>query len=728
LKSYREFSLSRLSALHVMTLFTFGVAHPLYEVLGHEDHAPFFVAHQSRAIDIWLFVLFLSFLLPFALFLVLWLLNLLSTRLARGLYALLLAVLFSAFFLPISDKLLPGMENSGIALGLLAAAIATSLYLATSWARTYVTVMSLVIVLSPLLFVTGASMKPFLATSEVRDYEITPGARKVSNVVMILLDELPLNSLLDENREIDEVRYPNFHRLAKTATWYRNTTCTHYSTSGALPSLLVGGDFDSYLRKVRRGSSAPSGKLDRENVPGNLFSLLEDHYQVFAIEAVSQLARENQAASRSVPPLSRRFVDLAVDASIVYGHLVAPPQLRKSLPVTEGQWRDFLGAPSDLASEDSPWPYEGKALGVRQFLDLLEKRNEPSFYFLHLLLPHFPFTFNEQGQTHPNKFRFMTMHLREATGSNRWPDETIADLAYQAHLLQLGFTDLLLGLILDRLVELDLFEDSLLVVAADHGISFYWDSAGLSAGELAEIQASETLQVPLMIKLPGQSRAELSDKPLQTIDIVPTLADLVGVEASWEIEGVSALDETPREVRRSAYLPTKMHFGAAIDPEYRSLKRKVELFGTRSLERIYLLGPHREIVNAPVEAFASSTSTATVALKAPDRYRRLDPMGPRLPAYVEGEIGNLAEGMRTSGLTIAVAINGVIRNTTRTTRVAVSSLTPENAEITEGDDGVHFLLRAPPESFVEGKNAVTVHAVVDDEHGGPASLLNFAEK
>ena len=59
-----EFFFSRISILHIMTLFTLAVAHPLYDVLGHGDHLPFFIAHQSRALDIWLFVLFLSFVLP----------------------------------------------------------------------------------------------------------------------------------------------------------------------------------------------------------------------------------------------------------------------------------------------------------------------------------------------------------------------------------------------------------------------------------------------------------------------------------------------------------------------------------------------------------------------------------------------------------------------------------------------------------------------------------------
>jgi hypothetical protein len=38
-----EFFLSGISALHIMTLFTLAVAHPLYDLLGNPDHAPFFL-------------------------------------------------------------------------------------------------------------------------------------------------------------------------------------------------------------------------------------------------------------------------------------------------------------------------------------------------------------------------------------------------------------------------------------------------------------------------------------------------------------------------------------------------------------------------------------------------------------------------------------------------------------------------------------------------------------
>lgn len=731
------FSLSRVTGLHIMTLFTLAVAHPLYAVLGHSDHAPFFIARQSRAIDLWLFVLFLSFLLPAALCLAIWLAKLLSPRSARALYALLVAFLLFALFLPIPEKLGVNPGHLTVGLALSAAALVTVLYLVANWARTFVSFMSVTMVLSPLVFFSSESVKSFLSTPEAGDYKLIPSSARLPNVVMIVFDELPLISLLDEKQQIDEVRYPNFHRLAKTATWYRNTTSVHLATSNALGSLLVGGEFQNYLKNVHRSNAPPSGPIDRERVPSSLFSLLENDYRVFAVELMTKLAPESAETGKYVPPLPERMLELVADSSIVYGHMVTPKSFRQILPAVEGQWRSFLGAGSDPSS-GSRWPYADshKRLSrVKQFFDLLQKRNEPSFYFLHSLLPHFPFVYNEHGQLHVNKLSFMTMHFREATGSNDWLDETTANVAYQAHLLQLSFTDLLLGRILDRLAELDLFEEALLVVTSDHGTSFYWDSAGLPPDRLAQVQASGTMHVPLMIKLPGQRKGSISDGPVQTIDVVPTIADVLQIKIPWETGGVSALESTRPELERFAYLPGQMNFGAVVDSDTLALKRKIELFGSHSFDGIYSMGPYGDIVGRLVTSFPSRSSSGTIKLQHPERYPTVDPTGPRVPAYVEGQIENLPEDLGKSELTIAVAVNGVIHGTTKTTRVAISSLTPqkggqhqkESATIaSDNGAGRHFLLRVPPKSFVKGRNEITVHAVVKDQHGRAAALITFA--
>ena len=54
-----------------------------------------------------------------------------------------------------------------------------------------------------------------------------------------------------------------------------------------------------------------------------------------------------------------------------------------------------------------------------------------------------------------------------------WTDNQSAVNQYwQRHLLQLGFTDRLLGRLVTRLRRAGLYDRSLLVVTADHGASF----------------------------------------------------------------------------------------------------------------------------------------------------------------------------------------------------------------------------------------------------------------
>jgi hypothetical protein len=732
-----------MSALHLITLFTLAVAHPLYEVLGQEDHLPFFTAHQSGAADIFALVLFFSVLLPAALCATLWLVNFLSRRLASALYVVLLFSLLLAAALPISARLLDSAGNLAIALSLVAAAGATLLYVFAAWARTSVTYLSIVVVLSPFLFLRSPAIQSVLSEPNAMDFALSPSPGNTPNIVLIIFDELPLISLLDENRNIDSGRYPNFHRLAKTSTWYQNTTTIDYSTGAAVTGLLIGGRRESYLQRVHGDSPLrSSGPLDRARFPHNLFSLLEEDYLVFASELVPKFAINTTQASEYVPGFRERIIGLTIDSSVLYGHVAAPERFRKLLPDMEGQWAGFLSV-DDEPPSNSTWPFvdsNGRLEGIRRFIDSLQKRNSPSFYYLHTLLPHFPFVYNEKGQLHFPIFRFMQMAFRKATGTNDWPDEVTANLTYQAHLLQLGFTDLLLGRILDRLVEQGLFEDSIIVVTSDHGTNFFWDRAGLPSETLAQIQASGSMFVPLFIKLPGQTRADISQRAVQTIDLVPTIADILQRKVPWPVEGLSAIDDTSRRPERSARLGQVMTSAstAMIDA---ALERKLELFGSHSYDELYRSGPHKSLVGEAVASFPSNTSTAKVKLQRPSAYGSVDLEAARLPAYVEGEIHDLPRSIDASELILAVAVNGVIQQTTKTTSISITALLPNNpraakpsgtTQAPEGSDAsdrhTRFLVRLPPESFSQGANTVTVLAVVEDESGTPVALIHFAQE
>ena len=75
----------------------------------------------------------------------------------------------------------------------------------------------------------------------------------------------------------------------------------------------------------------------------------------------------------------------------------------------------------------------------------------------------------------------------------------------QAQLLQLAYTDRLLGEVIDRLEKQGIWDDALVVVTADHGEGFIPGGAGRQLTDEPESQA-QVAWVPMFLKEPGQSK------------------------------------------------------------------------------------------------------------------------------------------------------------------------------------------------------------------------------
>ena len=102
---------------------------------------------------------------------------------------------------------------------------------------------------------------------------------------------------------------------------------------------------------------------------------------------------------------------------------------------------------------------------------------------------------------------------------------------------EIRFTDLHIGRVLDRLEELGLAEDTLVVFFSDHGEEFM-DHGGLRHGHHLW---RELLRIPLIVKAPGIEARRVDDL-VRTVDILPTVLDFVPpLRAPEGIEGVSLL-------------------------------------------------------------------------------------------------------------------------------------------------------------------------------------------
>lgn len=115
---------------------------------------------------------------------------------------------------------------------------------------------------------------------------------------------------------------------------------------------------------------------------------------------------------------------------------------------------------------------------------------------------------------------------------------------------EIAYTDHHLGMVLDKLKELELFDRTLIVVTADHGDEFF--EHGNKGHRLTLYE--EVIRVPLVIRLPeGGNGTKTVEAPSGIIDITPTILDRLGIPKPGSIQGESLLPliagETSREDR-----------------------------------------------------------------------------------------------------------------------------------------------------------------------------------
>jgi hypothetical protein len=234
-------------------------------------------------------------------------------------------------------------------------------------------------------------------------------------------------------------------------------------------------------------------------------------------------------------------------------------------------------------------------------------------------------------------------------------------VSHQRHLLQVAFSDRLIGQMVERLKQVGLYDEALIVVTADHGGSF---TPGRHARIPAKDTAHETAWVPLFVKQPGQTAGKITDRDWEHVDLVPTVADALGIEVPWRVDGISALGSQTRTRTAKTFYVHPGRRGRTLLDGPSNLARALRGVTDRLLRPqdgpigLYRIGRYGRLVGKPTRAIQlASPSPLQATITPPTDLRTIDPSSGTVPAMVTGKL----DGATTvRGPAIAVAVNGTI--------------------------------------------------------------------
>ena len=667
MRSKRSFLLT---ALHVAGLWAVAVVQPLLDVVGRAPE--FFVAHRAGPTDVLLLLVALLLVAPLAPIALVWLADLLGFRPRSIITGTIVTVLVGLVAVQVQKQL--GVRTWTVAA---APALATGLIAAVSYSRfagfrSFFTVLAAGIVIVPVAFAQQPGIRRIILPETKRSAPAEPGTAgfRPAPIVLIVFDELPLVSLLDEHRNIDPSLYPNMSALAHDAVWFRNATTVSAYTRWALPPIVTG------LRP--KGDAVPTSG----NYPDTLFSFLGRTHRFEVIESLSALCPRSLCLDPT-DTVRTRLSGIGADLSIIAAYVFLTPDLHKrlQLPDLTEQWAGFKRG-ADAGMDVSPRArkrshdkrfMEDRRLLVRSFVDGISASDQqPTLYFLHTLLPHQPWALLPSGQRN-SSLAPLPGALREVPLTDEW------ELAQnqQRHLLQVGFIDRLVGRVVARLKETGLYERALVVITADHGVAFM---AGEPNRTLSPANVTEIMRVPLFIKFPAgvQTSAlfpevnehgqRVSDRNVEAVDIAPTAAHVLGLRLPWATDGASILDVSvpPRPEKRIAAAgeSTGQRYGADGPPVDKVLRRRLETFGRANVYRIPRPPRFAELVGHPVTDYRVVASPEITDVRHVSRYAQFNPDADAVPFDVSGDLRGRSKGADPAYL--AVAVNGVIQAVTRT--------------------------------------------------------------
>lgn len=432
-----------------------------------------------------------------------------------------------------------------------------------------------------------------LTLSLLTAFNLAALAQQRPNVIMIVVDDLNIGFDAYGN---PNAKAPNFARLASHGVLFKTTYVQYPLCSPSRTSILSGQRPDA--------TGIYNNKREPRDVLGANFRFLPEYFQDnnYRTERVGHIGPCNH------------------EHTVTWDYEVE----------VRGDGFDHDGSPEWWIDTVYKTDRETKpGVGVSTFLQRLKSPVETPYFYGLGLRTHNPFTpnlidWNKTGdptvkQPLPiDRQHNYTNVFGNGSGNIVIPNTPANDLddippialkqlmvypddewrrlrhAYSGEIIQ---TDNLLGDVLDEIDRQNLWENSIIVFFSDHGLHMGEHQGLWLKGTCFE----ESLRVPFVICAPGKKRGVVCERPVEMVDLFPTLTELCNLPLRKDLQGsslVPLLENPAAEWKKAVFgqvnrsLSDEFRGGRAVRTEQYSYRSWID--GTQG-EELY------DIVKDPYE-------------------------------------------------------------------------------------------------------------------------------
>ncbi|MGQ9628210.1 MAG: sulfatase family protein, partial [Anaerolineae bacterium] len=361
------------------------------------------------------------------------------------------------------------------------------------------------------------------------------------NILFILVDALRPDMLTCYDPQ--GVATPNIDRLAEEGVLFRDAFSCINATDSSLMSIMTG------LYPARHGI-----------IHQGMFITSEEIAQARKVRLTSELLQEAGYRTLAIDWLGRwhrRGFDK------YSGYLIkrnAISEFTRKIVYKAGLWGIAHLIMTSIGGEPLPVvkDYDDAQLVVNRAIEMVkDEHNEPFFLFLHFWDVHYPYIPPDRfvqvnGPLGGGERRLIASALAEINNpvwqqftrrlarGYKYVDEVVA--LYRG---EVAFVDEQLGRLWETLEKLGVMDETLIILTSDHGESLgehgiYFDHHGLY---------DVTIRVPLILRYPPALPRGLQIKGfVQHVDLMPTMLELLGIEAPDSLDGRSLLPAISRGV------------------------------------------------------------------------------------------------------------------------------------------------------------------------------------